>query len=376
MEASENAKLGFSDVSLLLVAGGRSSRMGRDKRWISLGGETFLARLAEKAAHIPFAARILCVERETPALRLLAEACGMRVCPDERQGAGPMEGIRRGLSAMETEYALALSCDMPFLDIGYLARLLAIAAERPHARAVLPAAGGRWQTLAGLYHRDVAAVFEAALARGQRKLRAALEAVPVALLQSGQQRETDAFFNVNTPADLRLAIGRMKNETRPVPLVTVSAPQSNTGKTTFIERVLPLLAAEGLRVGVVKGDAHGYDLDRKGKDSDRFRAAGARATAVVSPNGYFIEQRTTGRESLASVAMRLQQVDLVLIESRNHGTAPILSLYRDRGEPIVTDEVAAVFAKGGQLPGIEGIGVYDLDAAEKAAQIIRFLAGR
>ena len=47
----------FSDVSLLIIAGGKSSRMGRDKRFLSYGGEGLLERLARKAAALPLAAR-------------------------------------------------------------------------------------------------------------------------------------------------------------------------------------------------------------------------------------------------------------------------------------------------------------------------------
>lgn len=365
----------FSDIALLLVAGGKSSRMGQDKRWAALGDTALLARLAQKADRIPFAERLLCVERETPALLRLAGQHGMRLVCDERQEAGPMEGLRRGLSAMGTDWGLAVSCDMPFFAFEAACDLLSAAQESPAARAVLPVQGRRWQPLAALYHRGLAAVFLAALARGERKIRAAASGAAHVLVPFDEARES-LFFNVNTPADLRLAAGRIANEGRRVPLVTVSAPQSGTGKTTFIERVLPILAAAGIRAGVVKGDAHGYHLDRKGKDSDRFRTAGARATAVVSPSGYFIEQRTETRESLAAVAARLKDVDLVLIESRNHGTAPILSLFRGKGEPIVTDEVAAAFAKSERQIPMEGVRVFDLDDREAAARTIRFLACR
>ena len=63
----------FSDVSLLIIAGGKSSRMGRDKRFLSYGGEGLLERLARKAAALPLAARFLCVEESSPALQEIAE---------------------------------------------------------------------------------------------------------------------------------------------------------------------------------------------------------------------------------------------------------------------------------------------------------------
>lgn len=79
----------FSDVSLLIIAGGKSSRMGRDKRFLSYGGEGLLERLARKAAALPLAARFLCVEESSPALQEIAERYGLTLVEDGVQGRGP-----------------------------------------------------------------------------------------------------------------------------------------------------------------------------------------------------------------------------------------------------------------------------------------------
>ena len=182
------------------------------------------------------------------------------------------------------------------------------------------------------------------------------------------------FFNVNTPADFRLVQGRLRNAQRSVPLITVSAPQSNTGKTTFIEKLIPCLKAQGLRVGVVKGDCHGYDVDEEGKDSWRFRQAGADGVAVVSPQGYFIQQRTEKRASLLEIAQRFTDVDVVLIESRSHGTAPKIALWRGLGKLVVDDDTAAVFSSGEH--GDLSVRQYDLDDIAGAARLVQFLCAR
>lgn len=154
----------FSDASLLIIAGGKSSRMGRDKRFLSYDGEGLLERLARRAAALPFAERCLCVEERTPALQDIAERYGLTLVEDGVQGRGPMEGLMRGLSKIEAGYALAVSCDMPFLELAELRPLLK-AAEEGSCQAVLPRAGRR-QPLAALYHRTMAARFAEALARG------------------------------------------------------------------------------------------------------------------------------------------------------------------------------------------------------------------
>ena len=363
----------FKDVSLLIIAGGQSQRMGEDKRWLEIDGCGMLERLCIKAARVPFVARFLCVGQVTPALRQLAEQYDLRLLQDPVQAQGPLPALAQGLAQIPTDYALAVAGDMPFMRLPALAPLLAAAVEHPDWQAILPQTAGRWQPLASLYRRDFAAACEQALQAGERRIRSAIDAVPHGMVAGV---EASLFFNVNTPADFRLACGRMANLLREVPLVTVSAPKSNTGKTTFIERLLPKLEAAGLHVGVVKGDCHGYDVDEKGKDSWRFREAGAQAVAVVSPTGYFVQQRTAKRANLVSVAMQLQDVDLVLIESRAHGTNPQISLWRGMAEPLITEDTAAIFAKP-KPDGLDGkqILLADLDDIERAARVVLFLAG-
>ncbi|MDD6120922.1 MAG: molybdopterin-guanine dinucleotide biosynthesis protein B [Selenomonadaceae bacterium] len=363
----------FKDVSLLIIAGGQSQRMGEDKRWLEIDGCGMLERLCIKAARVPFVARFLCVGQVTPALRQLAEQYDLRLLQDPVQAQGPLPALAQGLAQIPTDYALAVAGDMPFMRLPALAPLLAAAVEHPDWQAILPQTAGRWQPLASLYRRDFAAACEQALQAGERRIRSAIDAVPHGMVAGVG---ASLFFNVNTPADFRLACGRMANLLREVPLVTVSAPKSNTGKTTFIERLLPKLEAAGLHVGVVKGDCHGYDVDEKGKDSWRFREAGAQAVAVVSPTGYFVQQRTAKRANLVSVAMQLQDVDLVLIESRAHGTNPQISLWRGMAEPLITEDTAAIFAKP-KPDGLDGkqILLADLDDIERAARVVLFLAG-
>ena len=68
------------------------------------------------------------------------------------------------------------------------------------------------------------------------------------------------------------------------PALVAIVGKSDSGKTTFIERLLPELIALGLRVGTVKHDAHTADIDHEGKDSWRHGRAGAAAYVVSSPS--------------------------------------------------------------------------------------------
>lgn len=358
----------FADIGVMIIAGGKSSRMGRDKRFISVDTCSLLELTLQKTAQQHFAESYLCGgSSQEECLAELAKQYGLELVADSRPGAGPLEGLRAGLAHLKVDYALALSCDMPLFRLEVIRPLLAAVQEE---LAIIPVVNGRRQPLAGLYHRDLLPVIEAALQRGDYKIGQVLESVPHKLVEIADR---DAFFNVNWPADFRLVQGRLANAKRQVPLVTVSAPQSNTGKTTFIERLIPRLKAQGLRVGVVKGDCHGYDVDEEGKDSYRFKNAGADGVAVVSPQGYFIQQQTTERAKLTDIAQRLTDVDLVLIESRNHGTMPKLSLWRGLGEVLVDEDTVALFSSGSHEEIF--LHQYDIDDMDGAAELVRFLCG-
>lgn len=362
----------WADIALLLVAGGESSRMGCDKRWLEVGGMGLLERTLAKAKAANFGEILLCVEEDLPELRELAEKYGARLSFDRVRHNGPMAGLAEGLASTHKEWTLAVSGDMPFLDFEILRPLQ----ERgmSEVKAVMPVVQGRRQPLAAFYHKSLADSFGKSLAQGQRRLYSLLGQVPhteVAL-----ETSEAAFFNVNTPADLRLARGRMANRDRKVPIVSVVAPASGTGKTTFIERLLPKLQDYGLRVGVVKSDAHGFQLDMEGKDSWRFTKAGAKSVAVVSPTGWVLMQETDERASLEQVAAKMEGIELLLTESRTHGTCPALSLWRGKGEPMAGDDVVALFAKGLASGSVRGILQLDLDDVEEAARLCLFLMGR
>lgn len=90
------------------------------------------------------------------------------------------------------------------------------------------------------------------------------------------------------------------------------AAYSNTGKTTYIEKLIAELSARGLRVGSLKHDGHEFDLDKPGKDSWRFAQAGAAVVALASATKCAVmEYRPVGFEELVS---RIKNVDLILVE--------------------------------------------------------------
>ena len=355
----------FKNISLLIIAGGKSSRLGTDKRFVEVGGIGLLENILRKASVENFAKIFLCVEENLPELKILSEKFGAKLLVDEVKNSGPMAGLATGLANIKTDWTLAVSADIPFFDFKMLRPLT----EKFSTQAIIPIVGGKFQPLAAFYRRELAEIFSRELSSGQRKIFAVIKKIPHEFAELSCE---EIFFNVNTRADLRLARGRAENLSRTTPIISIVAPQSGTGKTTFIEKLVKILAAQKISVGVIKSDAHGFNLDVEGKDSYKFQTAGAKSVAVISPNDYFMIERVENQNFL-SVANKMSGVDFIFFLISTKKIFPTISLWRGRGEVIKNEKIAAIFtSKPEKLDDIYQLDINDIESAEK---ICKFLAG-
>src|SRR5690606_26112138 len=102
------------------------------------------------------------------------------------------------------------------------------------------------------------------------------------------------LVSVNTPEEYRQAVaGRGLGGRRQQPVVLAFAGHSGSGKTTLITALVRALAGRGVRVAVIK-HGHGFDVDRPGKDSWRFRMAGAHSVVLASSGEVIHFSQTSG----------------------------------------------------------------------------------
>jgi molybdopterin-guanine dinucleotide biosynthesis protein MobB len=105
--------------------------------------------------------------------------------------------------------------------------------------------------------------------------------------------------------------------------------KSGSGKTTLLEKVIPRLKDRGYRVGVIKHDAHRFDIDRPGKDSYRLTAAGADTMVITSPEKMaLVKQHTASPPVEALLAEFFKDVDIVLIEGFKSSSLPKIEVHR------------------------------------------------
>jgi len=117
-----------------------------------------------------------------------------------------------------------------------------------------------------------------------------------------------------------------------IPIYSIVA-YSGTGKTTLLEKLIAELKSRGLRLAVIKHDAHEFDIDHEGKDSWRLTNAGADITIVASKTkAAIIENRPVPFETLLG---RISDVDIILTEGYKHGNWPKIAIRRkESGKPL------------------------------------------
>jgi molybdenum cofactor guanylyltransferase len=206
----------------VVLAGGRSSRMGSPKAGLEWHGSTLLWRTV---AIIGRATDGPVVVVRAPGQELPALPPDTTVVDDPREGQGPVQGIAAGLAALtdQADIAFVSSTDMPFLHPAFVRRI--IRAVEDGADVGLPVARGYRQPLAASYRTALAPAADRLVRAGRLKPAFLFEECTVAVLDEAALRadpvlaaldpELDSVLNVNEPADYQSA------RARPAPEVTV-----------------------------------------------------------------------------------------------------------------------------------------------------------
>jgi molybdenum cofactor guanylyltransferase len=212
----------MSTAAGVVLAGGRSSRMGSPKAALEWHGSTLLWRTV---AIIGRATAGPVVVVRAPGQELPALPPDTEVVDDTREGQGPVQGIAAGLAALagRAEVAFVSSTDLPFLHPAFVRRVVRAAADG--ADVGLPVARGYRQPLAASYRTALAPAAERLVADGRLKPAFLFDQCTVAMLDEAALRADpvlaaldpalDSVVNVNEPADYQAA------RARPAPEVTI-----------------------------------------------------------------------------------------------------------------------------------------------------------
>jgi molybdopterin-guanine dinucleotide biosynthesis protein A len=189
------------DITGVLLAGGKSRRMGRDKRFIEIEGRTLLERSLAVLEKL-FPEILVAVAGPDPEL----EGLRHRVVTDLIPGCATLGGLYTGLFYAANPRIFAVACDMPFVNENAILRVIELGKEADVAMVKLSTG---IQPMHALYAKSCLGPMRKLIEAGNLKVQLLAESqeLDVRVLQEGEFRANDellSFLNVNTPADLEL----------------------------------------------------------------------------------------------------------------------------------------------------------------------------
>ena len=186
--------------SAVILAGGRSSRLGQDKAFLEVNGQFLIERVIERLAQLVDEVIIVANDVERYAnLEAL-------VISDVYPGKGALGGIYSGLRAASGRHSLVVACDMPFLDVSLLRYMQGLGAQYD---VVIPRMGKLTEALHAVYSRGCLPFIEQQLRAGDLRIIRFFPQVRVRYVDQEEMEVFDpehlSFFNINSQADLDVA---------------------------------------------------------------------------------------------------------------------------------------------------------------------------
>lgn len=185
------------DVSIAILAGGQSRRMGQNKSFVSLHGKPMMTHVLERLAPLDLPTFIVTNTPDEYA------HYNLPMVGDVMPQHGALGGLYTALKTSSTAVVLCAACDMPFLNPPLLRFMIDQCAGHDVAAAILD---GVWQVFPGAYSQSCLPTFEHSLKTGALQLQRVLNSLKIAAVQDADLRPFDpelrSFANINTPIEL------------------------------------------------------------------------------------------------------------------------------------------------------------------------------
>jgi molybdenum cofactor guanylyltransferase len=192
------------EVTGIILAGGKNLRLGRNKALEKIGGVPVIERVVNRLT--PVVSQLIIVTADGK--NHLVPIPTAKFVADIYPGKGPLGGIYSGLSRANTDFSIAVACDMPFLNTRLLQHMVELA---PGYDAVVPILRKSFfEPLHSIYSRNCLTIIKKHIESGQLSIRAFLAEVKVRYIEEDECRKYDpellSFFNVNRQSDLEQAM--------------------------------------------------------------------------------------------------------------------------------------------------------------------------
>lgn len=329
--------------ALVIMAGGQSTRMGSDKASLPFGQYSVIEYMIDHFRPYFKDIYVSVAEKKQLEALKLEERYGVHKIVDVYRQCGPMGGLYAVFAQTELEHFCVCAVDMPFATPEVL--LDCVPEDKDIGYSVAAHKNGKIQPLFGWYHRSIYSTLHMLINRHQYKM------MQIYDLCQGKRIIVEAaaacgqcFFNMNDrqcyydALDYIRTLEMKRNNDRKItnpkikrhnliPLISFAA-WSGTGKTTYLEKLIPILLQKNIKVAVIKHDGHDFEIDVEGKDTDRFFKAGAQTVLISSQKKCAWIHKNMYDLCLDELVSYVSDVDLILVEGFKYGNQPKIELYR------------------------------------------------
>lgn len=192
------------EATSIILAGGRSLRLGHDKVLETVGSRSLLEKVVESV--VPLSSEVIIVTGKERSIPRLERYPDLRVETDILPGKGPLVGIYTGLRVSATFCNLVVASDMPFLNQALLRYMMGLS---DGFDVVAPRVGDKVEPLHSVYNRSCLETIETMIEKGELGVHKLLPLVNTRYVGEEEITRFDpkqlSFFNVNTAKDLRMA---------------------------------------------------------------------------------------------------------------------------------------------------------------------------
>ena len=190
----------MTPYSGIILAGGKSSRLGVDKAFLKIGSKPIVVRAME--AMVGLCDEIVISANDPEPYTGMP----VRVVEDIVPGGGSLVGLYSSLSSLKNEYAFVAACDMPFLSTVFIKRMMEAAAGYD---ALVPVYKGYMEPLHAVYSRRCLGAIKKRIDEGQRRMRSFYGDINIGYLDEDEVKKFSpdglVFFNINTGDDVEKA---------------------------------------------------------------------------------------------------------------------------------------------------------------------------
>ncbi|MCH5342681.1 MAG: molybdopterin-guanine dinucleotide biosynthesis protein B [Acetatifactor sp.] len=308
-------------ISIGVLAGGKSSRMGQDKALLAIDDQRFLDRITKELG--AFNEVLLSVANKGD----YADT-GLPAFVDEHREIGPLEGIYQLVKHASNEYVFVCAVDMPFVTaelVEYMAEFISsdhdcyVMTDEEHIHP-----------LCAIYSKAVLPVIEELITEGRYRLREIFKRVRTKYIRLETSCfETKVLRNINTKEEYAKLV---------LPVVFCVSAVKDSGKTGLIIKLINEFIREGYRVGAIKHDGHDYVMDYEGTDTNRFFEAGAVVSSIFSDTKSSIQ--LAGKRTLEEmIDFAKKHCDIIVIEGAKYSLHPKIEVVRGAvSDSLVCDE--------------------------------------